>query len=66
MVAENCDISARLRLGDHRLPRVTESTSEYVQRTDMVGIRAVLRGFYEFHTSIHGRIMARNVAQIKD
>jgi hypothetical protein len=35
MVAERYDISACLTLGDHRLPRVSESANEDVRRLDV-------------------------------
>src|SRR4030042_139724 len=44
MVVEMNDISTLSvgRRGDHRLPRVAESTSEHIQRSDVVGVRAVV------------------------
>ena len=44
MVTEMNDISANLRktLGDHILPRVSESLSENIQCSDVVGVSAVV------------------------
>ena len=45
MVAKMCDILASFfawRRRDHRLLRVTESASEHVQRSDMVGVPSVV------------------------